>query len=63
MRSRAVAGVDPAGRRGTSWVRVREVLASHPGAGIAAILTGHAVMVAAMVTTPLQMHHGGAELG
>ncbi|HEU4568774.1 MAG TPA: MFS transporter [Marmoricola sp.] len=62
--ARDLAGHDTAARSGTSWGRVRTVLASHPGAGagILAISTGHAVMVAVMVMTPLQMHHGGAEL-
>jgi MFS family permease len=62
--AREFADHDPAGRSGTSWGRVRAVLTSHPGAGagILAISTGHAVMVAVMVMTPLQMHHGGAEL-
>lgn len=62
--ARDLVGHDPAARSGTSWGRVRAVLASHPGAGagILALSTGHAVMVAVMVMTPLQMHHGGAEL-
>lgn len=51
-------------RPGTSWSRVREVAAAHPGvgAGVLAISAGHAVMVAVMVMTPLHMHHGGATL-
>ena len=62
--ARELAGYSHAGRTGTSWGRVRRVLSEHPGAGagILAISTGHAVMVAVMVMTPLQMHHGGAEL-
>lgn len=62
--AREVAGGGAEAPRGTSWGRVRTVLAQHPGAGagILAISTGHAVMVAVMVMTPLQMHHGGAEL-
>lgn len=62
--ARELAGYSHAGRMGTSWGRVRRVLSEHPGAGagILAISTGHAVMVAVMVMTPLQMHHGGAEL-
>lgn len=63
-RERAVAAgpVDPV--VGTSWARVREVARRHPGvpAGVLALATGHAVMVAVMVMTPLQMHHGGAEI-
>lgn len=62
--ARELAGYSHAGRTGTSWGRVRRALSEHPGAGagILAISTGHAVMVAVMVMTPLQMHHGGAEL-
>lgn len=54
----------PTDRHGTSWGRVREVAARHPGvrAGVLALSAGHAVMVAVMVMTPLHMHHGGATL-
>ncbi len=51
-------------RSGTSWSRALEVIRDRPGvgAGIAALALAHAVMVAVMVMTPLQMHHGGANL-
>ncbi|MGZ4438227.1 MAG: MFS transporter [Nocardioidaceae bacterium] len=52
------------GRTGTSWGRALRVVTDRPsvGAGIAALALAHAVMVAVMVMTPLQMHHGGASL-
>ena len=49
---------------GTKWSRVLDVVRSSNSvsAGIAALALAHAVMVAVMVMTPLQMHHGGANL-
>jgi MFS family permease len=48
----------------TSWRRVVDVLRTRPvlTAAIAGQACAHAVMVAVMVTTPLHMEHGGAEL-
>ena len=44
--------------------RVRELVGEHPGilAGILAMATSQAVMVAIMAMTPLHMDHGGASL-
>ncbi|HET8600051.1 MAG TPA: MFS transporter [Segeticoccus sp.] len=44
--------------------RALRVMRSSRGAllGVAAVATGHTVMVGVMVMTPLQMHHGGAAL-
>jgi MFS family permease len=62
------AAVDSGARNavlsGTKWSRVVGVVrtSTNVSAGIAALALTHAVMVAVMVMTPLQMHHGGAEL-
>jgi len=47
-----------------SFGRVRELIGQHPGilAGILAMATSQAVMVAVMAMTPLHMDHGGASL-
>ncbi len=49
---------------GPAWPRVVAAARTRPGvaAGVAALSLAHAVMVAVMVMTPLQMHHGGATL-
>jgi len=62
--ARELEGVSAADRRGTSWSRVREVLRGRPAvvAGILALSSAHAVMIAVMVMTPLHMDHGGATL-
>lgn len=62
--AREEAGVAGAVRHGTSWGRVREVVAEHPvvGAAIGGLAGAHAVMVGVMVMTPLHMEHGHAEL-
>lgn len=56
--------VAPPVRRGIAWARVVEVLRTTPSvaAGVVALSTAHAVMVAVMIMTPLHMEHGGAEL-
>jgi MFS family permease len=62
--ARAQAGLDQVEPEGTSWGRVRAVVAARPsvGAAIAGMTGAHAVMVAVMVMTPLHMEHGGATL-
>jgi|tagenome__1003787_1003787.scaffolds.fasta_scaffold20978267_2 MFS family permease len=62
--ARRVAHVTGPDRRGTSWRRVRDVVAARPavGAAVLAMSASHAVMVAVMVMTPLHMDHGGATL-
>ena len=47
-----------------AFSRVRELVGEHPGilAGILAMATSQAVMVAIMAMTPLHMDHGGASL-
>jgi MFS family permease len=47
-----------------AFARVRELVGEHPGilAGILAMATSQAVMVAIMAMTPLHMDHGGASL-
>ncbi len=47
-----------------AFSRVRELVGEHPGilAGILAMATSQAVMVAVMAMTPLHMDHGGASL-
>jgi MFS family permease len=62
--ARAQAGLDKVEPEGTSWGRVRAVVATRPsvGAAIAGMAGAHAVMVAVMVMTPLHMEHGGATL-
>jgi MFS family permease len=49
---------------GTSWSRARAVIRESPGvqAGVLALSSAQAAMVAVMVMTPLHMHHGGATL-
>lgn len=62
--AREVAGRDPARPTPrTSWRRVLELARERPGiaAGILAMSSAHAVMVAVMIMTPLHMIHGGAE--
>lgn len=58
------AGLDKVEPQGTSWGRVRAVVAARPSvaAAIAGMAGAHAVMVAVMVMTPLHMEHGGATL-
>lgn len=62
--AREVAGRGSEPPAGTSWGRVRRVLAERPA--VAAAVTGlscaHAAMIAVMVMTPLHMEHGGAGL-
>jgi MFS family permease len=60
--AREVAGAGPPG--GTSWGRVRRVLAERPAvtAAVVGLASAHAAMIAVMVMTPLHMEHGGAEL-
>jgi MFS family permease len=62
--AREQAGVHGGVQHGTSWGRVREVLAAQPAvaAAVVGLALSHAVMVAVMVMTPLHMEHGGAEL-
>nr|WP_179519603.1 MFS transporter [Nocardioides perillae] len=62
--ARAVAGHGAEPPAGTSWGRVRRVLAERPVVAVAVVgLSGaHAAMIAVMVMTPLHMEHGGAEL-
>jgi MFS family permease len=62
--ARELEGLAPGERKATSWARVLEVLRERPavGAGVLAISSAHAVMVAVMVMTPLHMDHGGATL-
>lgn len=62
--ARQVANVTPTEVRGTSWSRVRAVVASRPavGAAMLAMSASHAVMIAVMVMTPLHMDMGGAAL-
>lgn len=63
-RARAeAAAVEPLAHHGSVWRGFR-VAAGIPAAllGILTVGLGHAVMVSVMVMTPLQMHHGGAEL-
>lgn len=63
-RARAeAAAVEPLAHHGSVWRGFR-VAAGIPAAllGILTVSLGHAVMVSVMVMTPLQMHHGGAEL-
>jgi MFS family permease len=64
LMARELAGVQPGHRTGTSWSRVRHVLRERPPvlAGVVALSSAHAVMVAVMVMTPLHMDHGGATL-
>lgn len=62
--ARERAGVTHVVPRGTSWGRVRAVLRERPAAlaGVLALSSAHAVMIAVMVMTPLHMDHGGADL-
>jgi MFS family permease len=62
--ARELEGFELGDRKGTSWSRVREVLGDSPAvvAGVLAVSSAHAVMVAVMVMTPLHMDHGGATL-
>ena len=57
-------GGGPATPGGTSWGRVRRVLAERPAAAaaMAGMACAHATMIAVMVMTPLHMEHGGAAL-
>lgn len=60
---RAEGGPDPAHRprRGGTWAAIR----SSPSAlmGLLTVITGHMIMVATMVMTPLHMDHHGLGLG
>ena len=49
---------------GSAWRKVRSLQRVRPGigAGILAVSTAQAVMVAVMIMTPLHMDHGGADL-
>lgn len=48
---------------GSLWRALRVIRRSRGALlGVAAVAVGHTVMVGVMVMTPLQMHHGGAEL-
>ncbi len=62
--ARELEGVSATVPQGTSWSRVREVVRTRPAvvAGVTALSSAHAVMVAVMVMTPLHMHHGHASL-
>jgi len=63
--AREAAGVHaPSTARGASWRRALAVVRTRPSvaAGIVALALAHAVMVAVMVMTPVEMHHGGASL-
>jgi MFS family permease len=62
--ARELANVTGPDARGTSWNRVRAVVAARPavGAAMLGMSASHAVMVAVMVMTPLHMDNGGATL-
>lgn len=63
-RARAeAAAVEPLAHHGSVWRGFRVAVAIPATLlGMLTVALGHAVMVSVMVMTPLQMHHGGAEL-
>ena len=62
--ARELEGVAAKPPVGTSWSRVAAVMRERPAvvAGVLALSSAHAIMVAVMIMTPLHMDHGGASL-
>jgi MFS family permease len=64
LTAQRAAGWEDRSDAGTSLGRMMRVLRTQPAvvAAIGGLASGHAVMVAVMVMTPLHMEHGGAQL-